>query len=49
MPYKNIISGAAAASLAGAVLSLDRTAAFQLMVSRPIVAAPVIGYLLGGP
>ncbi|MBI5344047.1 MAG: PTS sugar transporter subunit IIC [Deltaproteobacteria bacterium] len=49
MPYKNIISVAAAASLAGAVLSLDRTAAFQVMVSRPIVAAPIIGYLLGGP
>ncbi|MBI5875868.1 MAG: PTS sugar transporter subunit IIC, partial [Deltaproteobacteria bacterium] len=35
------------ASLAGGLLSLDRTAAFQVMASRPIVAAPVIGYILG--
>lgn len=34
-------------SLAGGALSLDRNAAFQTMVSRPIVSAPVIGYLLG--
>ena len=31
----------------GSVLSLDRTAALQIMISRPIVAAPVIGYMLG--
>jgi len=31
----------------GAVVSLDRTAAFQTMVSRPLVTAPVIGYVLG--
>ncbi|MBI5901960.1 MAG: PTS sugar transporter subunit IIC [Deltaproteobacteria bacterium] len=36
-------------SLAGGFLSLDRTAALQTMVSRPIVAAPVIGYILGNP
>lgn len=36
-------------SLAGGLLSLDRTAALQTMVSRPIVAAPVIGYILGNP
>lgn len=35
------------AALAGGILSLDRTAAFQVMVSRPVVAAPVIGYILG--
>ncbi len=35
------------ASLAGGVLSLDRTAAFQVMASRPIVAAPIIGYISG--
>lgn len=29
------------------LLGLDRTAAFQLMVSRPIVAAPLTGWLLG--
>lgn len=37
------------ASFAGAVLSLDRTAALQIMVSRPLVAGPVIGYLMGNP
>lgn len=36
-------------SLVGGLLSLDRTAALQTMVSRPIVAAPVIGYVLGNP
>jgi mannose PTS system EIIC component len=38
--------------LAGAVAvgaGLDRTAAGQFMISRPIVAAPVVGYLLGAP
>lgn len=35
------------AALVGGILSLDRTAAFQVMVSRPIVAAPVVGYILG--
>ena len=34
-------------SVAGGFLSLDRTAALQVMVSRPIVAAPAIGYILG--
>ncbi len=28
-------------------LGLDRTAAFQFMVSRPIVAAPLTGWLIG--
>jgi PTS system mannose-specific IIC component len=28
---------------------LDRTAAFQFMISRPIVAAPMVGWLLGDP
>ncbi len=32
-------------SLLGGVLSLDRTAAFQFMVSRPIVVSTVIGLL----
>jgi mannose PTS system EIIC component len=38
--------------LAGAVAlctGLDRTAAFQFMISRPIVAAPLTGWLLGDP
>ena len=37
-------------SLLGGVLTLDRAAAFQLMLSRPLVAASAIGLLLGeGP
>ncbi|PLX86020.1 MAG: hypothetical protein C0617_02455 [Desulfuromonas sp.] len=38
--------------VAGAVavgMGIDRTAALQLMVSRPIVAAPLTGWLLGDP
>ncbi len=38
--------------IAGAVsvfAGLDRTAAFQFMVSRPIVTAPLVGWLLGEP
>lgn len=45
----NILSGSIMVSFAGGLLALDRTAAFQFMVSRPIVAAPVVGYLLGAP
>ncbi|MBI4777056.1 MAG: PTS sugar transporter subunit IIC [Deltaproteobacteria bacterium] len=36
-------------STLGALLWLDRTHAFQVMISRPIVAAPFIGVLLGNP
>ena len=36
-------------SVTGAALSIDRSAAFQIMVSRPIVTAPLIGLLLGDP
>lgn len=36
-------------ALFGGLISLDRTAAFQLMVSRPIVAAPLVGIILGDP
>jgi len=35
------------AAVLGAVLSIDRTAAIQAMVSRPIVTAPVVGWALG--
>lgn len=35
------------ASIAGGVISLDRIAAFQIMVSRPIVAGPLVGMLCG--
>lgn len=34
-------------SFLGALFSLDITAFGQLMISRPIVCAPIIGYLLG--
>jgi mannose/fructose/N-acetylgalactosamine-specific phosphotransferase system component IIC len=36
-------------SLAGGAISLDRTAAFQTMVSRPLVTAPLVGWMLGNP
>ncbi|MEW5721598.1 MAG: PTS sugar transporter subunit IIC [Thermodesulfobacteriota bacterium] len=36
-------------SLVGGLMALDRTAAFQFMISRPIVAGPVIGLTLGEP
>ncbi len=34
-------------SLAGGIIGLDRTAAGQFMISEPIVAGPLIGWLLG--
>lgn len=36
-------------SVTGGVIALDRTALFQVMISRPIVAAPIIGFVLGDP
>lgn len=33
----------------GGLIALDRTVAFQVMISRPIVAGPIIGLLLGQP
>ncbi|MBI5894260.1 MAG: PTS sugar transporter subunit IIC [Deltaproteobacteria bacterium] len=36
-----------AAAVAGGFISLDRTAAFQIMISRPIVAGPLIGLVCG--
>jgi mannose/fructose/N-acetylgalactosamine-specific phosphotransferase system component IIC len=33
--------------LIGGLLSLDRTGAFQVMISRPLVSAPLIGIVLG--
>lgn len=44
-----VIAGALWVSLLGGVLCVDRTAAFQVMVSRPIVAGPLTGLLLGAP
>jgi mannose PTS system EIIC component len=34
-------------SLIGGFITLDRSAAFQIMISRPLVCAPVIGFILG--
>lgn len=42
-------AGALCASLLGGLLCVDRTAAFQVMVSRPIAAGPLTGLLLGVP
>ncbi|MBU2549898.1 MAG: PTS sugar transporter subunit IIC [Proteobacteria bacterium] len=36
-------------SLIGGLICLDRTAAFQLMISRPLVTGPLIGLFLGQP
>lgn len=44
-----VLAGALWASLLGGLLCVDRTAAFQSMVSRPIVAGPLTGLLLGAP
>ncbi|MBI5642449.1 MAG: PTS sugar transporter subunit IIC [Deltaproteobacteria bacterium] len=46
---KSVITDSVLISFAGGVLALDRTAAFQAMISRPIVTGPVIGFLLGRP
>lgn len=40
---------ALAVSIAGGFISVDRTAAFQVMISRPLVAASIIGVMLGNP
>jgi len=34
-------------SLIGGFISIDRTAAFQIMISRPVVTSPLIGMMLG--
>ena len=44
-----IFSHICTASIVSIVAGLDRTAAFQLMISRPIVAAPLTGWLLDTP
>jgi PTS system mannose-specific IIC component len=36
-------------AFAGGVIGLDRTAAGQVMISQPIVAGPVTGWMLGQP
>ena len=45
--FLDIFTSSVIAGLAGGVLSLDRTAAFQSMVSRPLVTGPVMGLFLG--
>ncbi len=45
MPWSEFGIGA----LVAVVVGLDRTAALQLMISRPLVAAPLTGWLLGDP
>ena len=45
MSLFDLLIGAAVALVCG----LDRTAILQLMISRPIVAAPLVGCLLGEP
>jgi len=45
LPVVDIFLG----SLIALICGLDRVAALQLMVSRPIVAAPLVGWLLGQP
>jgi mannose/fructose/N-acetylgalactosamine-specific phosphotransferase system component IIC len=41
------LAGIFGVALAGGVLGLDRTAAGQFMISQPIVAGPLAGWLLG--
>ena len=45
----DILASSVIAGLVGGLLCLDRTAAFQVMASRPLVSAPVMGLLLGEP
>ncbi|MBL7074027.1 PTS sugar transporter subunit IIC [candidate division KSB1 bacterium] len=35
--------------LVGGVVALDTTAAWQIMISQPIICCPLIGFLLGDP
>lgn len=37
------------AGIVAVIAGMDRTAALQIMISRPIVAAPLAGWLLGDP
>ena len=41
------IAGIVGVALAGGLIGLDRTAAGQFMISQPIVAGPIAGWLLG--
>jgi len=43
----SILLQALLASIIGGFISLDRTAAFQVMISRPIITGPLIGFVCG--
>lgn len=43
------LTGCLGAALVAVAAGLDRTAAMQIMLSRPLVAAPLAGLLLGAP
>jgi len=45
----NILWHVFIASAVGGLISLDRVALFQVMVSRPIVTGPLIGLVCGAP
>lgn len=45
----NVVGQIVLAALLGGVIGLDRTAVGQIMVSQPIVAAPLTGWVLGDP
>lgn len=47
MNFASVLFDGLLVSFAAALLSLDRTGAFQIMASRPIIAAPIAGWLLG--
>jgi mannose/fructose/N-acetylgalactosamine-specific phosphotransferase system component IIC len=51
MPFLNmhIIVAVLGIALVGGIIGLDRTAAGQFMISQPIVAGPLTGWLLGDP
>ena len=47
MVVKNIIFDLILAGILGGILHMDRTCAFQLLISRPIVVSSIIGAALG--
>ncbi len=47
LPLPQLLVSAAIAAVASGLAALDRKGALQLMLSRPIVLAPVLGALLG--
>ena len=43
----HLVALAAIAALVGGLAAVERKGAFQLMLSRPLVLAPILGWLLG--